>query len=52
MELFPTLESFSAYIVFLGVMAVLSLIFEEQCIEIEDKIRDFFWRCFKNAKRK
>ena len=39
-ELFPTFSSFSAYIVALGILAVLSIIFEPQLIKLEDKVRD------------
>lgn len=41
-ELFPTFGSFSAFIVLLTCLAVLSIIFEAQLVEIEDKVRDAF----------
>ena len=40
-EIFTTFNSFSAYIILLGCLAVLSIIFELKLIIIEDKIRDF-----------
>lgn len=47
-ELFTTFESFSAYILLLTCIAVLSIIFESKLVELEDRIRDYFAEVFSN----
>lgn len=41
--------SFTAWIIALGVIAVLSIVFEKQLITAEDKLRDYFSKKIKRS---
>ena len=43
--------SFSAWVIFLTVLAILSIVYEEKLIQVEDEIRDSFSQVFRRWKK-